>query len=780
MQPLPIRRLLLLSTALMMGVADIQADGIDGSALEEVRVVGTALSSNVADLDDLPFAGQRFEASDFNVGALFSAVDLLEDRATSVSSNAAQNNRLQPDLQYRGFTASPLLGLSQGLVVYQNGVRVNEAFGDTVNWDLLPASSIEQLDLIGGSNPVYGLNAIGGAIALRTRTGFSSEGGSANITLGDFGTRDVGLSHGGNSEDWGWFIAADHLSEDGWRDYSNSDASTLYGALSWRGERTDVDFFLNLGDTHLRGNGPVPVELMAADRSAVFTHPDITENKLDMISASLRHQFDDSLQLAITAFNRNLNTRSFNGDGSEYEACGQDDDDIFATDAIEGGADDDGDFDGLLCNEDGDLVLDKNGLPVSDDFNAINNRSRRKQHSYGLTGQLQGHFAMGTLDNQWVAGLDWFRGTTRFASSVEFAELDETRGTSMSGRFDREGDTNLSTRVETFSVFASDSIALSEVLALTVSARYNNTETLGDDPSGQRPELAGRHRYQSLNGGVGIVWDFAGNHSLYANAQTSTRAPTPVELACSHPDAPCTLPNSFLADPPLDDVTSVSIELGLRGRLEGVERYRLGAFIIQSNDDILFQTVGGVSSNEGFFQNVADTRRQGLELELAGTIDSWQWWIGYTWLQATFDSAFTAASANNPGAENGMLPVQAGDHIPLLPEHNLKLGLATQPTEWLTLGADYRYQSGIYLRGDEANIDTKTNSWGVVDFYASATLGQHWYLEARLDNAFDKNYETFGLYGEADEVLTEIEDDSNRFLGPAMPRMWWLTVGARW
>lgn len=49
-----------------------------------------------------------------------------------VVANPAQNNPWQPDIAFRGFTASPLMGAPQGLSVFLDGVRVNEAFGDTV------------------------------------------------------------------------------------------------------------------------------------------------------------------------------------------------------------------------------------------------------------------------------------------------------------------------------------------------------------------------------------------------------------------------------------------------------------------------------------------------------------------------------------------------------------------------------------------------------------------------------------------------------------------------
>ena len=751
-------------------------------ALEEITVIGTAITGRSLNLDALPYAAQRFTADELSDRTFFSAVDLLENRAASVSTNAAQNNRLQPDLQYRGFTASPLLGLSQGLAVYQNGVRVNEAFGDTVNWDLLPASSMAQLDLIGGSNPVYGLNTIGGALTITTQTGFSAEGGDISYTAGDFSTRDYTALYGANNGAWGFFIAVDAMEEDGWRDFSESDANTVYSALSWRGERSELDLFVNYGDSNLKGNGSVPLDLLNQRRSAVFTHPDQTENSLRMGSLSLRHQFDEGLKLSANVFYRDLETFTFNGDGAEYEECGEDDEGDLDAGKLEDLDDDDEDhpFEGYLCNEDGEVVTDKDGMLVEEDFNGINNRSRRLQESHGFTVQIQGETDFGTMNHQYLIGIDYFRGKTQFDSNVEFSQLTATRGTTLTGRYDQEGNTNLNTEIETWSVFLSDYLTLTDAIGLSLSARYNTTHSVGVDPTGQRPELAGDHTFDNVNLGAGVLWQINAQTSVYANLQTSTRTPTPVELACSHPDAPCTLPNTFLADPPLDEVTSVSTELGIRGSNHWLQRYRLGGFLIRADDDIVFQTTGGVSSNQGFFQNAADTQRLGLELELAGGGERWSWYLNYTRMDATYESAFFASSPNNPASVNDKLLVRSGSHIPLLPHNNLKMGASFQLLEATRVGLDYRYQEGVHLRGDEANVDAKTDAWQVVDLYARTTVGDHVYIEARLDNAFDTQYETFGLYGEADEVLPEVSDDSGRFLGPAMPRIWWLTLGVQW
>lgn len=86
---------------------------------------------------------------------------------------ATQGNPFQPDLNFRGFTASPLLGTPQGLSVYMDGVRLNQPFGDVVSWDLIPRSVIGSIALMPGSNALFGLNTLGGALAIQTKDGLN-------------------------------------------------------------------------------------------------------------------------------------------------------------------------------------------------------------------------------------------------------------------------------------------------------------------------------------------------------------------------------------------------------------------------------------------------------------------------------------------------------------------------------------------------------------------------------------------------------------------------------
>ena len=754
-----------------------EAEALD---LEEVRVVAPLTATTLPDSLNSPHTLQTFTAQQLIDPTDYSLLGLLESRAASVTSNAAQGNRLQPDLQYRGFTASPLLGLSQGLAVYQNGVRVNEIFGDTVNWDLLPAGTTERMVLLGGAHPALGLNAVGGTLAVQTKTGFSHPGGDVAVTLGDFDTTDVRVTAGQHGRHHGWILGAETMEESGWRDHSDSSLDSLYSAYSWRGGNSQLDVFGQLADTDLRGNGAVPVALLAASRSAVFTHPDRTQNRLKSLSASLQHAFN-SATLTVNAFYRDLEVRTFNGDGAVYEECGEDDDEDEGAHAAHLDAEEQADsqYEGLLCREEGVPALDTAGQVVDEDYNAVNNRSRRDQRSYGATVQWSQVWDAGGQHNATV-GIDYLNGDSRFASSTEFSQLTADRGTTLTGRYDADGFTTLNTDIESLGVFLSTASDWSDRLSSSASARYQHHRSDSLDPTGARPALAGDHTFEVLSLGLGASWLLNPDTAFYASARSGARIPTPVELACSHPEAPCTLPNSFLADPPLEKVKSVSIEAGLRGQSAWLSAYRIGVFQIESDDDIVFQTTGGVSSNQGFFQNASDTRRAGLELELRIDRERWSAYLNYSRLSATFEDAFYASSPNHPLSDDGKLLVESGARIPLLPRDNLKLGLTYGITDGLTAGFDARYQSGVHLRGDEANVDARTDGWAVLDLYLAAKLPGGWSLEARLDNALDHEYETFGLYGEPDEVMPELDDDDTRFFGPGMPRTWWITLGYQW
>ena len=118
---------------------------------------------------------QGYECMSFEVTQ---ASGFVNRRFTGVYVNEVQGNPFQVDLNFRGYTASPLLGTPQGISVYLDGVRMNQPFGDVVSWDLIPRNAIAEMTLMPGSNPLFGLNTLGGALSVRTKTGRTAPGTS--------------------------------------------------------------------------------------------------------------------------------------------------------------------------------------------------------------------------------------------------------------------------------------------------------------------------------------------------------------------------------------------------------------------------------------------------------------------------------------------------------------------------------------------------------------------------------------------------------------------------
>ncbi|WP_317932732.1 TonB-dependent receptor [Halioxenophilus sp. WMMB6] len=745
-----------ITLSMVMHSAMTRASVANENILEEVEVVGSSpLTVGNSDGRE-PFHVQIFSADDMQQANGYSVASLLEQQAASITVNDAQNSLLQPDVRFRGYTASPLLGSSQGVAVYFNGVRINETFGDTVNWDLLPQSVIERMGLVAGANPVYGQNALGGALIMEGKNGFTSEPGSVAVTTGDFGREQISASRAFKREDWGLLLAAEKLREEGWRDYSATDANHLYSALSWQGNRASHELTWLWASTRMNGNGAAPEALLAKERSAVFTHPDQTQNRLNMVILSSRYTFAETGRFSSSLFYRRLSTDTFNGDGSDSERCD----------------------DGLWLCDDGELLTDERGVPVAESFNAINNLSQRQQQSWGLALVASNSYPLLAVNHDITVGADYYAGRAQFRSQVEYATLTEDRATTHSGRFNPEAATLLDTSQNMFSLYASDAIAVTEATQLLLSLRYNRVKIGGDDRSGERPELTANHYYHRINGGVGLSHQWRQTVAFYGGVYQSSRTPSPIELACSHEQAPCNLPNTFLADPPLDDIVARNIELGARGDSEQ-NQWQLGLFHTRNHNDIHFQTTGGVSSNEGFFRNIGDTVFQGLEASFSRHYSNWFWQVNYTALAATYADAFYAYSPNHPDFDGDALLVERGNYLPGIARHTLKLLVDYQWSEQWQWGLAVNAGSGVYLRGDEANLDHRTHGYWLANAWLNWQPRPALAVRLEVNNLFNREYQRFGLYGEVDEVMPEL-DDSPRFLSPANPRAAFLTLRYQW
>jgi iron complex outermembrane recepter protein len=754
--------LALTGTALAQDADDRAQQGPENvTQLDLINVVApTPLAGTEISINKLPYNVQSADDDSIKRAQTLDLSDFMNRNLAGVSINQAQDNPLQPDLQFRGFTATPLLGGSEGVSVYVDGVRVNEVFGDTVNWDLIPEQAVERMSLLSGSNPIFGLNTLGGAVTIQTKNGFTDPGTSAEVYGGSFGRWNETVETGGNNGAWGWYLMGNHFEEDGWRDLSPSKATNFYGTLSWRSDVASLDLHLGHGDTNLTGNGASPIQELAERRESIFTAPDNTQNQMDVASLNGSFNFNEATKLSFTAFHRKVDTRSYNGDTTDADECDDDDD--------------------ILCDDDGEPILDQNGNPISSDYDAINNTSHRHQTSDGASAQVSFSQPIGGMENLFVVGADYFNGRLTFDSSVQASILlDNLTTVPNTGIFIPEDALDVRSRTRSTGIYLTDTLSVTDALAITVSGRDNHTRTTIADLTGDSPDLNGRHSFSRFNPAAGLTYQFAPAFNFYGGYSESTRAPTPVELTCADDDAPCKLPNQFVADPSLKQVVAKTWEGGFRGTFgdaaNGTLTWHAGLFRTTNVDDILFQSTGGSSSNEGFFANVGDTRRQGFEGSLSGLLFDKRltWYANYTYLDATYLTSFSENSANHPDADDdGLIFVKKGDRIPSLPRNSFKAGADFKVWQGLSIGGDVVANSAQYYRSDEANLLPKVPGYMVVNLRASYTFNEHFSLFARVDNVFDRKYATFGILGEPDEVFPDFDDA--RFLSPAQPRGAWV------
>ena len=733
--------------------------------------------------------------------------ELLKTQLASVNLNDVQNNPFQPDLQYRGFTASPLLGLPQGISVYLNGGRVNEAFGDTVHWDLMPLDAIDTVSLYSGSNPLFGQNTLGGALALRTKTGFSFNANEIDLQAGQFGQKAASVESGGNNDHWAYYVNLNHYEEDGWRDYSPSEVQQLFTSLAYKSDKMHLDMNLFMADNELLGNGASPIELLDIEgREAVYTHPDQTNNELTHVNITGDFVLTNTLSLTANMFYRDTQTQSINGDDSDFGACqfadgrvtlcefeDDDDDDDAPLDSDDDGDDDDdlpvvGEGDDIEAVEfigfdDGTALAEISDVDA-DELDGTYNTGRTDAKATGLSFQLAKQYALSGFSSELIVGASYTKGDVNYAADTTFGILENESAQDsrtvlpIDGLMAQEARVRLDVDTTAWSLFFMNSTQLSSAVSLNLGGRFNRDHIVMEDliDDGES-SLDGNHRFTQFNPAVGVDITIDEQSQLNLAISQSSRTPSPAELSCADEDDPCRLPNGFVADPPLDQVVTQTIEANYTTRIDNID-LMLNVFHSRSKDDIIFQQAGSVASR-GYFINVDETQRQGVEFSVGSTWEKLTYRLNYNYLNATYESTFTSFSPFNPQGPDRL--VTPGDKIPGQPEHLVKLYADYALTDKARLGAEVISASSQYFRGDEANENEKIDGYVIANIYASYRFNDTFTASLRVNNVFDKDYETFGTYGEADEVLEDIYPDVEgaEFVGPAQPRMVSVNLKAR-
>jgi outer membrane receptor protein involved in Fe transport len=725
-------------------------------AIETVVVTASALPGATIDPDTIAATVQTFSSEDLRRLGSANLLRALGDSGAGVSLSEAQDNPFQPNLFYRGFEASPLSGDAQGLAVYVDGVRLNQPFGDTVNWDVIPDIAISRLTLE-GSNPVFGLNALGGSISLAMKNGFDWQGTEVEATGGAFGRAQASFQFGRDSGDSSLYVAATGANDDGWRDHSPSRLAQAFADFGWRAGDAELHLDLAAADTNLTGNGTSPVELLAVDRAAVFTFPDNTKNRYGLANLFGTVQLDSALSLQANLYVSHMRQDTRNGDASDAEPCNG----------------------GLLCLDDGTVLTDVNGNPIPDFLSggpyAQLNATQTKTFGFGGAAQLAWKAQAFGRDNQLVAGAAFDGGRTDFSAGSELGALTRGRGFQGPGILidlanGEIAPVSLASDNDYFGLYAADVLSLSEALSLSLSARFNAARIALRDRLGTA--LNGSHRFLHLNPAAGLTYKLSPEATFYAGASVANRAPTPAEFSCADPAAPCSLTNFFVADPPLKQVVAQTFETGLRGESRIGEtgiKWHAGLYRTDSHDDILF--AASPVTGRGFFRNIGTTRRQGADLSAEVTQGLWLASLSYSYIDATFRSPLTLSSPENPRADaNGEIHVVSGDRLPSIPRNTVKLGLGYR-TETLAIDLVGRYADGQYLRGDESNLNPKTGPYFVLDMSASYRFENGVEFFTGIQNLLDAKYETFGTFSPTSEVpIFEVPNASNpRSLSPGAP-----------
>ncbi len=719
-----------------------QADAAEPA--QRVDIIGTTLlPGSGVELRKLPANAQVFGAKDLQRQAAPRLTDFLSDNATALNLAAVQGNPNQPDMVLRGFTASPLLGTPQGISVFIDGVRANEAFGDTVNWDLLAPAAIASIQLIPGSNPAFGLNTLGGAVAVYTKRGASSfaQGPAAYVTLGGgaYGGRSASVEAGGAAGQWDWYVTANDSADNGWAQHNPSHVQQLFAKAGWQDQATDVQLSLQLADNTLEGAQTLPVSFR--DIRQAYTWPDSNTNRL----AALVLQASRSLT-ADWLLSGSLYLRSFRNSN-------------------------------LSSNVNPDY---QSGDPVQ----ATNDASTIEQNGAGVGAQLSRSGDFAGLPNRLAIGLSYDAARAGYTQSSQDAVFSASRAALGIGAFEPETDARSTTRFS--GLFVSDSIDLDARWSLLLAARFNRATVDITDLSGLDPQLNGSHRFQRLNPAIGLNFNPTPATTAYVAYNEGMRAPTAIELTCADPQAPCKLPNSFVSDPPLKMVVSQTFEAGARGRIGEHTTWNAAVFRTDLHDDIQFVSGNALASNAGYFQNVGTTRRQGLEFGVSSRLGALGWAMNYSLVQATYRTGFVESSPSNSTADAlGAIVVQPGDHIPGVPLQTFKLRADVDidvgaDAQW-NLGIGLNAASSVYARGDENNLDVngRVGGYVVLNLDTRYQFNRRLSLFARIDNLFNRAYANFGILG--DNVFTgpnQTFDGANPraelFRGYAAPRLFWV------
>jgi len=739
------------------------------AALASPAPIATQAEPGAIDRDKVPSNIQTLSAAAFDHATAPNLLDALSRALPGVALSDQAGNEFQRDLNYRGFVASPVIGTPQGLAVYQNGVRINEVFGDIVNWDFLPEDAISRVTLA-PNNPVYGLNALGGALSVEMKNGFTYHGAEAEVNGGSYGRIATSMQAGGQVGNVAAYITADAIDDAGWRQNSPSQVRRVYADVGARGDDAEFHVAFTGADNKFGAAAATPIEMLNQSWSSIYTVPQTTENRLAFLTSSASWKPTDTVSLQATAYYRGYWQRHVDGNGTDAS----NDPTVCPDPTVLCFPNLDGSFSNLTTIN-GQTVAATGALGTS--VLGEIDRTWTSTNSYGGSAQVASSEKLVGHDNNFVFGASVDRGQVQFTTTSELGTINPDQFPWVLGAgplIDQpSGDVapvGLGARTLYTGVYASDTFDLTPRLSLTAGGRYNVARIDLLDELGNDAGLNGSHQYSRFNPMAGATYKISRDVNVYASYAEANRAPTPLELACSDPSRPCLIDNALVADPDLKQVVSHTVEAGLRGHLDfdrGLLNWNVGAFHTLNTDDII--NVASPIPGHEFFQNAGNTLRKGIEAGLAYRWDRWNVYANYTWLDATFRTPLTLSSPNNPFADdNGNIAVVPGDHLTGIPDFRFKLGAEVQITAPWKFGADLNVIGSQYLVGDEANQNAKVPAYWTVNLHTSYRLTKSLEIYGLVKNLFDRRYSVYGTFFETDS-FPYLNLTDPRTIVPGMP-----------
>ncbi|WP_291859294.1 TonB-dependent receptor [Bradyrhizobium sp.] len=734
----------------------------------------TPTAGSGMDVDKVPASINAFGAGQIaRIGSL-NIADALQQQVPGTVVSEVTGNPFQPDIQFRGFVASPVAGTPQGLAVYQNGVRVNEAFGDIVNWDLIPTAAIRSVTVV-TNNPAFGLNALGGAVNVQMKDGFNYRGAEINTMGGSFVRVQSSAQWGKEVDNFAVYGALEGLHDGGFRNFSASNVRRFYGDVGYRSDASEFHLSVGVANNNFGAAATVPVELLQQSWGATYTTPQTTANRVGYLNLTGKVEVTPTWTIEGAAHVRVFQQKTVDGNPTATEPCAADP--------------------ALLCfNDDSTPGNGLNGAQLVNSFgptavlgqiDQTTTRSTTTGASLQATNtdQLFGH------NNQFTVGASFDSGVTRFGASAELGTIGSNYVVSGSGIFLGPsgnpiaiGPVSLRTTNRYTGLYALDTFDVTDTFSITAGGRFNHARIELEDQIGVA--LNGTHTFSRFNPTIGGTYKITPGLTAYAGYSEANRAPTPLELACSDPARPCLIAAFLIADPPLKQVVSRTVEAGLRGSKDlniGTLGWKLGVFRSDNKDDIL-----AIPSPElqgfGYFQNVGSTRRQGIEAQVNLTSKALQLYASYALVDARFLDPLQVGSASPFADVNGNVQILPGNRIPAIPRNRVKAGINYSVTDAFKVGGDALFVGSQYFVGDESNQAQRLPSYAVFNLHASYQIDKTFQIYARADNVFDNRYATYGTFFDTGDVPNFANGGAPftdpRSLSPARPRAFYAGLKA--